>query len=183
MSLRTSMLQSAVIWGIGDTIAQSISYYSVSAKLPSSSSSSSLGASLFDQFDTRRTLTAAAYGGLVFTPIARRWYQHVVKIFPQTTLPSITRRVLADQLLWSPVALAIYFSTMSIVQLGLSIDAVNDIRYKIGTVLPPTLVTNWMFWMPLQFVNFFFVAPHRWILTVNLAAIPWTAYLSYLEAK
>ncbi|CUG25248.1 membrane-associated protein, putative [Bodo saltans] len=177
---RKSMLQSAVIWSIGDTIAQYMSFYSSSS---SKVSDGAVAAGFFDQFDTRRTLIAASYGGLVFTPIASRWYQHVVRLFPQTTLPSITRRVLADQLLWSPVALAIYFSTMSLVHLGPSIDAVHDVQYKIGTVLPPTLVTNWMFWMPLQFVNFFFVAPHRWILTVNLAAIPWTAYLSYMEAK
>jgi protein Mpv17 len=173
------MLQSAAIWAVGDVIAQRLS----PAATDDLTLEAAAAASSPRRIDYNRTAIAAAYGGLVFTPLANRWYLHILRVFPHSTLPSITKRVMSDQLVWSPIALAIYFTTMGVVHGGVQFDTYLGIRYKLQYVLPTTLATNWVFWVPVQYFNFFFVSPRHWLLTVNVAAIPWTAYLSWAEAK
>lgn len=171
-------LQSAAIWLIGDFIAQFIERHRGLKRTGQFSSTH-----ILSNLDGNRSVVAAFYGGAVFTPLASRWYKTLLEFFPQTTPKSIARRVFFDQVAWSPIALCIYFTFMSVVAHGLSTQAYYDSQYKIRHTLPQTLVSNWMFWVPVQAANFLFVHPSRWLLTVNLAAIPWTAYLSVTSNK
>lgn len=166
--------QTAIIWAIGDTTAQLIQAHK---RMTKPTQPFTLRHAL-ERFDDKRCVLAAFYGGVIFAPVAGRWYQHLIRVFPQTTSRSMASRIFCDQVLWSPFALMMYFSFMAVVARGFSIDAYYQVRFDATQTLPGTLAVNWCFWVPVQAMNFFYIRPSRWLLMVNLAAVPWTAYLS-----
>ena len=127
--------------------------------------------------DGARTARMAAYGGCAFGPAAVVWMRtlaaRVRTARPATTLAA---RVAADQLLFTPANLACFLSYMAWMEGA-------DVRARLRDAYVPVLRTNWMVWPLVQSVNFAVVPLEHRVLVVNVVALGWNCYLSYMNAK
>lgn len=89
------------------------------------------------------------------------------------------KRVLLDQLLFSPVFLAVFFAYNHIGERGRLAGLSN--RFKAGYT--ETLKANYKLWPLVQCINFYLIPLNYQLLFLNFVAIGWTAFLSNVNAK
>jgi protein Mpv17 len=101
----------------------------------------------------------------IFGPAATTWYgflqRHVTFRSPRATLVA---RVAADQVLFTPVHLCAFLSSMSILE---GTDPVEKLRSS----LLPSYRANLALWPAVQFVNFSLVPLEYRVLVVNLVSL------------
>jgi len=106
--------------------------------------------------------------------------QHVA--VPNATGVSVMalfKRVVADQLFMAPIGLAIFISTMAILE-GLEWEEIEE-RYK--RIYWPVLLINWQIWPILQLINFRYL-PLRYRVPFSASlGVLWTVFLSFKNAK
>ena len=73
-------------------------------------------------------------------------------------------RVAVDQLVFAPVGMGVFFSTMAVLEGKAPKDKLND-HYWAG------LKANWMVWPAIQVVNFRFVPLDLRLLVVNIISL------------
>jgi hypothetical protein len=101
----------------------------------------------------------------IFGPAATSWFK-----FLQTRvkLPSangtILARVACDQCIFAPTSLAVFLSTMAMLE-GSKPQKKLDAAYK------PALTKNWMVWPWVQMANFKFVPLEHRVLVVNVISL------------
>jgi hypothetical protein len=93
-----------------------------------------------------------AYGFLM-APVQHKWFSFLSSTFPITsksgTVPAL-KRVAFDQLIFSPVGLAIFFTFMTVAEGG----GRRAIAKKFQDVYVPALKANYMVWPAVQILNF-----------------------------
>ena len=113
----------------------------------------------------------------VFGPAAAKWYPFLQKrIGLPTENRTIVARVAADQLLFSTTNMLVFLSSMSIME-GTDPKEKLKSRYWIG------LKVNFAVWPLVQFINFKFVPLDLRVLVVNVVALGWNCFLSYLNRR
>jgi protein Mpv17 len=85
-------------------------------------------------------------------------------------------RVAADQLIFTPINLLCFLSSMAVME-GTSPQKKLESTYKTA------ITKNWMVWPWVQLVNFKVVPLEHRVLVVNVVALGWNCYLSYLNSQ
>jgi len=156
----TQCITAAVLFGIGDVVAQQV----VEGR--------------GKKHDFSRTARLSFYGGGLFGPAMTKWYQFLNRIkFPSPT-KALVYRVWLDQAILTPFAVGFFYSSMSVLE-GKPEEAVD--RVKAAYV--PTLIRNWAVYIPTQLVNFSLIPPHLRFVTVSVVSLFWNTYLSYSNAR
>jgi len=149
-----------VLFGAGDTLAQQ----AVERKG-------------FRNHDATRTGRMVLYGGFVFGPAATKWYSFLQKrINLQSHNATIAVRVLADQTIFATCNLALFLSSMAVME-G------SDPKEKLRKSYLPGLKANWAIWPAVQALNFKMVPLHHRVLVVNIVSLGWNCFLSYLNSS
>lgn len=161
--LLTNMLQTGLLFGSGDFLAQSL-----------------FPAEDFEHYDFVRTARVVTYGGVIFAPLGLKWYRTLNAIKPfKTNAYNTLTRVACDQLLFAPfVAIPLYYTSIS--ALELNPDPIGEAKRKLEQFWWTTLRNNWTVWPAFQYINFALVPPPYKLLAVNLFSIGWNTYLSWL---
>ncbi|QDS74658.1 hypothetical protein FKW77_009362 [Venturia effusa] len=115
--------------------------------------------SLPPPFDFERLTRFMAYGFLM-APVQHRC--------------SAVKRVAFDQLLFSPVGLAVFFTFMTVAEGG----GKRAITRKFQDLYVPALKANYLVWPAVQMLNFRVIPLQFQIPFVSTVGIAWTAYLS-----
>ncbi|EXJ79087.1 hypothetical protein A1O3_08588 [Capronia epimyces CBS 606.96] len=119
----------------------------------------------------------ALYGGLIFGPAATQWYSFLQKyIHVRSQNATIAARVLADQVVFAPCNMALFLSSMSIME-G------SDPKEKLEKTYLPGLKANWVLWPAVQAVNFKLVPLEHRVLVVNIVSLGWNCFLSWLNSS
>lgn len=157
MSLRRNCISTGVLCGLGDVLAQTIDPHQ-------------------QKYQPGPTLRNMIYGFCVFGPIGHRLYPLLARINPfHSGTANLATRVAVDQLLWSPIGVALYFSAIGLMERNTP-DQLED---KFRRVYWQVLYTNWCVWPLFQALNFTLV-PVPWRLTaVNVASVFWNCFLSW----
>jgi protein Mpv17 len=89
--------------------------------------------------DFGRTVRMASYGGLIFGPVATKWFGFLQKrvVFPGRPNTEIIARVAADQVLFASTNLFCFLSSMAIME-G------TDPKKKLESTYFNALQKNWM---------------------------------------
>jgi hypothetical protein len=105
------------------------------------------------------------YGGCIFAPLVVPWYKILdTRIVSSNVKKQLAGRVAADQLLFAPFGLTLFFGVMG----GLKGESpVQNVREKWWDALK----ANWMVWPAVQAVNFGLVPLQYRILFVNVISI------------
>lgn len=135
----------------------------------------------------------------VFGPLATSWYKILQSRINLSSKPlTIASRVAADQLVFTPVHMGIFLSTMSVLEGTSPAD-------KLRRAYAPAIKANWMVWPFVQGVNFSVVPLEHRVLVVNVVSLGeflvfglggdergfanfwvclgWNCYLSYLNSQ
>jgi len=190
------MITNSILNGMADTVAQTVSAARRrAAPRPRASSNKKDGVSIeihdlgekslpihrkeflaAPPFDTERLVRYMAWGFLM-APIQLAWFSYLSDAFPigehNKTL-AVVWRVLFDQLIFSPIGLALFFVFMAVAEGGGS----KAVRKKFDGVFASALKSGYVLWPAVQIINFWLVPLHFQLPFASTIGICWTAYLS-----
>ncbi|CAD6506275.1 BgTH12-07202 [Blumeria graminis f. sp. triticale] len=198
----TMMITNAILSGIADTVAQSIS--AIRLRITSGSTSnqiplaieiheldqknsptlqemSSDAKSQLPSFDFERLSRFMAYGCMM-APIQFKWFKFLSKSFPitkQNGLESALKMMALDQLIFAPAGIATFFTVMTIAEGG----GRRAVSTKLRDMYLPTLKANFVVWPLVQMVNFRLMPLQFQLPFVSTISIAWTVYLSLSNAS
>ncbi|KAF8892308.1 hypothetical protein CPB84DRAFT_1826122 [Gymnopilus junonius] len=156
----TQCITATVLFGAGDVVAQQ----GVEGK--------------GKEHDWARTARLTFYGGALFGPAMTKWYQLLNRIkFPSPT-KALVYRVWLDQAFLTPVAIAFFYSSMSVLE-----GKTQDAFHRVKSAYVSTLIRNWGVFIPTQLINFSLVPPHLRFVVVGVVSLFWNTYLSYSNAN
>ncbi|KAH8665767.1 hypothetical protein BGZ60DRAFT_55082 [Tricladium varicosporioides] len=201
----TMMITNAVLGGIADTVAQSITSIRLAAlrkpggvtkddtvaieiheldrKNPFNDHDlipdSKVGI-LPPSFDFERLTRFMAYG-FMMAPVQFKWFTFLSRAFPITKssgLGPALKMVAFDQLIFAPVGIALFFTVMTVAEGG----GRRAVSHKLRDMYLPTLKANFMVWPLVQIINFRLMPIQFQLPFVSTVGIAWTAYLSLSNA-
>ncbi|KAI1327112.1 hypothetical protein F5Y16DRAFT_372655 [Xylariaceae sp. FL0255] len=197
----TMMVTNAVLGGIADTVAQTITSVKqrsqrktigsrddpISIEIQDMSKKDSWNNDLFADprspaipFDFERLTRFMAYG-FAMAPIQFKWFGLLSRTFPITKTSAFVpalKRVAVDQIVFAPVSVALFFSVMTIAEGG----GRRAVTLKLKDMYLPTLKANFMVWPAVQIINFRLMPMPFQLPFVSTIGIAWTAYLSLSNA-
>ncbi|KAF9550060.1 hypothetical protein CPC08DRAFT_768975 [Agrocybe pediades] len=157
----TQCLTAGVLFGTGDIVAQQL----VEER------KKGVG------HDWARTARLTFYGTCLFGPCMTKWYELLNRIQFATPTKALVYRVWLDQAILTPVAVAFFYGSMSILE-----GKPQEARGRIEAAYVPTIVRNWAVYIPTQIVNFSLVPPHLRLVVVSVVSLFWNTYLSAANA-
>lgn len=194
--IMTMMVTNAILGGIADTVAQTISAIRERAlRKPSSVNKrtdieleNKNGSGLLDQglaldyrasptgFDFERLTRFMAYG-FCMAPVQFKWFSFLSQTFPITKTSAFgpaMKRVAFDQFIFAPFGLFVFFTSMTLAEGG----GRRAVARKLQDMYIPTLKANFIVWPAVQIVNFRLMPVQFQLPFVSTVGIAWTAYLS-----
>lgn len=168
--LLTKGVTSAILFGLGDQIAQRIDKFDENERD---------GCEAYNCYGLQRTAKMMVWGGFVFAPVGHVWYNFLEKAVRGTGMTAVAKKVAADQVVFSP-PLSLAFFTYSGVSETLSLRNAVDTA---ATKLAPTLAVNWTVWPLVHVCTFGFVPLQYRILFINVVNIGWSAFLSRMATQ
>ena len=132
------------------------------------------------KFNIKRSahMTAAGFTtGLV----SHYWYIYLDRFLgTRKTFFLITKKVLLDQIVFSPVNLLVYFSTLGICERSGTLRIKEELVEK---GFEQIYIVEWIVWPPMQYFNFY-VLPLRYrILFDNIISLGFDIYSPYVKYK
>jgi protein Mpv17 len=119
-------------------------------------------------WEAARTARMAAWA-LAVTPVVSKWFSWLGRAFPTSSL----QRMLADQLLFTPLNICAFLFTMGLAETGTAGGGMRKLQ-----AMPSVLRSNYVVWPAVQWLNFSFVPPLLQPLAVNVVGLAWAVYLS-----
>ncbi|ORY02720.1 hypothetical protein K493DRAFT_207892 [Basidiobolus meristosporus CBS 931.73] len=140
------------------------------------------------KYNFARTARLSFYG-FATAPLINKWYTVLDKGFPlpkasssgmrSNVVKAVVKRVAADQILFAPFGLVLFFTGISIME-GASWEGIKD---KFEKAYLPGLIANYQLWPLAQMVNFFYVPLKLRVPFASTVGVFWTAYLSWLNSR
>lgn len=103
-------------------------------------------------FDFERLTRFMAYG-FAMAPLQYKWFSFLSRAFPITKTSAFApamKRVAFDQLIFAPFGIACFFTVMTIAEGG----GRRAVAHKLRDMYIPTLKANFMIWPAVQVINF-----------------------------
>ncbi|TLD30785.1 hypothetical protein PspLS_02276 [Pyricularia sp. CBS 133598] len=132
-------------------------------------------------FDFERLTRFMAYG-FCMAPVQFKWFKFLEKTFPITKTAAFgpaMKRVAMDQLVFAPFGIAAFFTAMTIAEGG----GRRAVQNKLRDMYVPTLKANFAIWPAVQVINFRLMPVQFQLPFVSTIGIAWTAYLSLSNAS
>ncbi|KAI9722785.1 MAG: hypothetical protein M1828_004481 [Chrysothrix sp. TS-e1954] len=194
--LLTTMITNAILGGVADTTAQTLTsfrrrqalrhasqmeVFDLDRKSPIDTPLDQSTRDLPPPFDFERMTRFMSFGFL-WAVIQYQWYGFLSRSFPITkggaATMSALKRVAFDQFIAAPVGLALFFTFMTVAEGG----GRRAVGRKFQDVFLPALKANYILWPAIQIVNFRLMPLQFQIPLVSSIGIAWTAYLSLTNA-
>lgn len=190
----TTMVTNSILNGIADTVAQTVSAArrrAAGRRINIKKEAVSIDINEFNEknlpthrgelfaaspFDFERLVRYMAWGFLM-APGQLKWFAYLSESFPITTTNqtlAVMWRVLLDQLVFSPIALALFFIYMTVTEGG----GRQAVMRKLSTVFISALKSNYVVWPAVQVFNFRIVPFQLQLPFASTIGICWTTYLS-----
>jgi len=132
-------------------------------------------------FDFERLTRFMAYG-FAMAPLQFKWFRFLERCFPMTKASAFApamKRVAFDQLVFAPFGIACFFTVMTIAEGG----GRRAVQNKLRDMYVPTLKANFTVWPAVQIINFRLMPVQFQLPFVSTVGIAWTAYLSLTNAS
>ncbi|KAK9711915.1 hypothetical protein K7432_007461 [Basidiobolus ranarum] len=140
-----------------------------------------------EKYNFARTARLSFYG-FATAPLINQWYTVLDKGFPlpkiqgstrSSVVKAVIKRVATDQILFAPFGLALFFTSISILESA----TWEGIRDKFNKTYLPALTANYQLWPLAQMINFFYVPLKLRVPFASTVGVFWTAYLSWLNSQ
>lgn len=108
------------------------------------------------------------------------WYKFLQIYATDPKFIEVLRKVLTDQLCYSPISLFCFFTYGTMV---LESGTWDDTRAKLRQIYLPTLIVNYTVWFPVQFFNFLVVPRSVQVPFSSSISVLWNCYLSMRNSQ
>ncbi|KAK2152531.1 hypothetical protein LSH36_326g05038 [Paralvinella palmiformis] len=129
-------------------------------------------------WDQRRSRNICL-SGLVIGPICHFWYLYLDKALPGRTLRVVFKKVLADQIIISPLCVASFLFVIAYSEGATKLEMANEFKTK----APALLKAEWLVWPPAQVINFLVLPTRYRVLYDNLISLGFDNYYSYVKYR
>mmetsp|Transcript_9027 Transcript_9027/g.11269 ORF Transcript_9027/g.11269 Transcript_9027/m.11269 type:complete len:324 (+) Transcript_9027:52-1023(+) len=113
--------------------------------------------------------------GFIMAFVQCWWYKFLQIYSKDPKFIEVLRKVLTDQLCFSPVSLFCFFTYGTIV---LESGNWNDVKAKLDRIYLKTLLINYSVWFPVQFFNFLLVPRDFQVPFSSSVSVLWNCFLS-----
>lgn len=162
----TKSITSFITFGLGDLLCQK-----VEERLSQSKTSKPI--------DIKRIIRQGSFGVFI-TPYLHIQYSVIMpKIFCNPGAMNIAKMLLYDQTVNAAAFIFCFFMYMDFI--SKSNYNFNDSLKDTFTKFPSTLLANWKLWPAAQLINFTVVPIDYRVFFINIVAIFWNTYLSYVQ--
>ena len=124
------------------------------------------------QFEFERLMRFTSFGFLS-SIMQFSWFSWLDAMFPVTYNLGIIKRVLADQLVYAPVSLLLFFAYMNLME-G---NNLADFKKRMKKGYVTSLKANYLLWPVIQVINFKFVPLMYQLPMVSSINVGWNIYL------
>ncbi|XP_056644373.1 mpv17-like protein 2 [Diorhabda sublineata] len=129
-----------------------------------------------DELNLRRTKNLAITG-LPIGLVCHFWYKYLDKFLPGYTLRVVTKKVIADQCIASPLCIATFFLSMQYLEGKSKSEFIEEAKEKSVKLY----AADWMIWPPAQFINFYLLPYQYRILFDNMVSLGFDVYTSRVK--
>lgn len=113
--------------------------------------------------------------GFIMACVQCWWYKFLQIYSKDPKFIEVLRKVLTDQLCFSPISLFCFFTYGTIV---LESGNWNDVKAKLDRIYMKTLLINYSVWFPVQFFNFLLVPRDFQVPFSSSVSVLWNCFLS-----
>lgn len=113
--------------------------------------------------------------GFILAFVQCWWYKFLQIYSKDPKFIEVLRKVLTDQLCYSPVSLFCFFTYGTMV---LESGTWDDAKVKLGKVYLKTLLLNFTIWFPVQFINFLMIPRNFQVPFSSSVSVLWNCFLS-----
>lgn len=104
-------------------------------------------------------------------------YNFMDNVLPGRTFKLVMKKVVLDQLIFSPIYLGVFFTTLAWVEGSNLRTLMNEVTQK-GWRL---YLAEWIVWPPAQVINFYFLPTKFRVLYDNIISLGFDIYTSYVK--
>ncbi|KAM0011447.1 hypothetical protein Hdeb2414_s0022g00611111 [Helianthus debilis subsp. tardiflorus] len=179
--LKTQVLSSGIIWGLGDLAAQAVTRVTATKKNYVFHSEDDCDL----RINWRRVVTTSIFGMAFVGPIGHFWYEGLDRFlifrlqYPPKSMRFVATKVALDEIIFGPMDLLVFFTYMGFA-LGKSVTQVKE---ELKRDFLPALIVESGTWPIVQVINFRFVPVRYQLLYVNLFCFLDSCFLSWLEQQ
>lgn len=126
--------------------------------------------------DTVRSGKVAA-AGFVIGPFIHYWYKYLDQIFPGRCMRTVTKKVVIDQIICSPIVIALYLYTTSFFER----KTVKEINKEVMPKSVALYVAELPIWPPAQYFSFFYLPTKYRGVYDNIISFGYDCLFSYVK--
>lgn len=127
--------------------------------------------------DTKLIGQYAVYGIGVGGPVVAIWYRFLDKKLPGTAVKTIVKKMMADQFVFTPQLLVLFYMTMSI------LERKSDVTEELRKKFVDTYIANCMFWIPVQSINFSLIPSVYRVTYIGMSSFAWINILCWFKRQ
>jgi len=127
-----------------------------------------------DKIDIWRLARFTFLGTVLVAPTLHFWYGFLAR-----RVQTLSLRVAADQTLFAPVFIGIFFHALGALEGKMFRENIQEWTGVWAT----TVRVNWVFWIPIQIINLGFAPARLQVLVSNFAGVVWNAFLTFMAER
>uniref|UniRef100_A0A7S4SCG9 Uncharacterized protein n=2 Tax=Ditylum brightwellii TaxID=49249 RepID=A0A7S4SCG9_9STRA len=184
--IKTKMVTGGILWGMGDFVAQIVPVVFFPPENDETKNNKNTEEKHIEktsplssfEYDYTRTARAVAFGFVIHAPASHVHFNFLewmtVKAGVEGLKIPVFKAFMEQFVYWSWFSNSLYHGAMGGMQ-GMTPSEIYD---RIADVLWETQKAQWVFWIPVQLLNFRFVPVRHQLNVVLVTSIVWTALLS-----
>ncbi|KMT18154.1 hypothetical protein BVRB_2g031830 [Beta vulgaris subsp. vulgaris] len=177
--VKTQMISSGVLWGVGDIAAQTITFSMAKKSLQISDKEKKL------EINWKRVAATSLFGFGFIGPAGHFWYEGLDRFLKvrlkmqQNSFRFVGSKVALDGIIFGPLDLLVFFTYM-----GFSNGkSVPQIKEDVKRDFIPALALEGGIWPILQVANFRYIPVRYQLLYVNVFCLLDSCFLSWIEQQ
>ncbi|KAE8896680.1 hypothetical protein PF005_g23587 [Phytophthora fragariae] len=174
----TKSVTSAVLFGLGDRIAQRVEKSRAPKDQTSHREETEDDGALLSA-STARTMRMMIWGSVLFAPIAHTWVNFVERTVGSHGKVVVVKKMLLDMFVLAPGINTLFFTTKQMMEGKTLSDGLEFAADR----LPQTLKANYTIWPIANIVNYGYVPLQYRILFINCVNLVWTTVLSTISSQ
>ncbi|KAK3041681.1 hypothetical protein RJ639_001491 [Escallonia herrerae] len=173
--VKTQVISSGVLWGVGDIAAQSITHSTAKKHLQARMKSLKFTG---NELPSQASLDSASSDHLATSGCMDRFITHKLKL-QSNSIGLVATKVAMDSLIFGPFDLLVFFAYMGFSNGKNAVQVKEDLKRD----FLPALMLEGGVWPVVQVVNFRFVPVAYQLLYVNVFCLMDSAFLSWFEQQ
>lgn len=129
-----------------------------------------------ERYDAKRTMHMA-FSGAALGVLCHNWYKILDKIIVGKSVDMVTKKLLLDQLIFSPIMIVTFFGSLALFEERPLQNFKDEVRNKFVRLYR----AEWLVWPPAQVINFYFLPTRFRVLYDNTISLGYDIYTSQVK--